>query len=54
MKKKYLHEARGGTAFINALGADKIPVQAWIFMGKFGVQIIQICLFQLSLNFVTT
>ena len=37
-----VHEALGGTKFVNAIGADKIPVQAWICMGKFGVQLIQI------------
>ena len=50
-----VREALGGTTFVNALGADKIPVRAWRFMGKFGVQLIQIQIrvFQLSHHLFT-
>ena len=35
-----VHEALGGTKCGKVIGADKIPVEEWTCMGKFGVQLL--------------
>ena len=36
MCEEEVHEAIGGTTFVNAIGADNIPVRTWIIWVNLG------------------